>query len=232
MLIAAFSRTMSPGFAFFFSAISMMVRAAGSRWRMSNNMVRRPALRLYSWSRRMGMSLGGLPRSWPLRSRRRPYISSSSSQSDRSAISPSAMALVVRVTIAIPLPECVFFTAITGTVALAEATARWTGPHGWLSDDQGQFRERVGKSGDGRYVGPEIVEAPAEVLNEGVRGNDDPCGSVSLQSSHRTESCLESPVICLEQVVSMDLRVVEGGRHQLIEHAGVDPVPVRGDLHG
>ena len=51
---------------------------------------------------------------------------------------------------------------------------------GWVSDDQGQFRERIGKPRDGRYVGPEIVEAPAEVLNEGVRGNDDPGGSVSL----------------------------------------------------
>src|SRR6266540_619833 len=72
------------------------------------------------------------------------------------------------------------YDADDGTVALAEATARWTGPRGWVSDDQGQFRERIGKPRDGRYVGgPEIVEAPAEVLNEGVRGNDDPCGSVS-----------------------------------------------------
>jgi len=30
----------------------------------------------------------------------------------------------------------------------------------------------------------------------------------------------------------MDLRLVEGRRQQLLEHPGVDPVPVGGDLYG
>ncbi len=39
------------------------------------------------------------------------------------------------------------------------------------------------------------------------------------------------PVVGLEQVVGTGLRVVEGRRHQLVEHTQVDPVPVGRDLH-
>ena len=67
-----------------------------------------------------------------------------------------------------------------GTVALAEARARWTDKLGRVSDHEGQFSERVGKPGGRRHVGPEIVEAPAEVLDEGVRSDDDPGGAVAL----------------------------------------------------
>jgi hypothetical protein len=73
-----------------------------------------------------------------------------------------------------------------GTVALAEARARWTDTLGRVSDHEGQFSERVGKPGGRRHVGPEVVEAPAEVLDEGVPGDDDPSGSISLQSSGTT----------------------------------------------
>src|SRR6266545_1185146 len=52
-----------------------------------------------------------------------------------------------------------------GTVALAEARARWTATLGRVSDHEGQFGERLGKPGGRRHVGPEIVEAPAEVLD-------------------------------------------------------------------
>ena len=51
-----------------------------------------------------------------------------------------------------------------GTVALAEARARWTHPIGRVSDDEGQFIEGFGKSSGRRYVDFEIVEASAEVL--------------------------------------------------------------------
>src|SRR6266511_419702 len=67
-----------------------------------------------------------------------------------------------------------------GTVALAEARTRWTDKLGRVSDHEGQFGERVGKPGGRRHVGPEIVEAPAEVLDEGVRSDDDPGGAVAL----------------------------------------------------
>ncbi len=48
------------------------------------------------------------------------------------------------------------------------------------SDHEGQFGERVGKPGGRRHVGPEVVEAPAEVLDERVRRDDDPGGPVAL----------------------------------------------------
>jgi hypothetical protein len=63
---------------------------------------------------------------------------------------------------------------------LAEARARWTDNLGRVSDHEGQFGERVGKPGGRRHVGPEIVEAPPEVLDEGVRRDDDPGGAVAL----------------------------------------------------
>ncbi len=39
-----------------------------------------------------------------------------------------------------------------------------------VSDREGEFSERVGKADSRGYVGPEIVEAPAEVLDEGMAG--------------------------------------------------------------
>src|SRR6266545_2335130 len=95
---------------------------------------------------------------------------------------------------------------VAGTVALAEAWTRWTD------------------------IGSEIVEAPAEVLNEGVCGDDDPGGAVSLQPSHRSKSGLQASVVGLDAVVRMDLGVVEDRREHLIQHTGVDPVSVGGDL--
>ena len=63
-----------------------------------------------------------------------------------------------------PHPE----EAKDGTVALREARARWTDPLGQVSHDQGQFSECVGEATLRRYVGPEIVEAPPEVLDKSV----------------------------------------------------------------
>ena len=79
---------------------------------------------------------------------------------------------------------------------------------------------------------PSFVVASSEVLDEGVSGDDDACGAISLQSPHRPKSGLEASVVGLEQIVRMDLHAVEGCREQLIKEAGVDPVPVGGDLGG
>jgi len=46
------------------------------------------------------------------------------------------------------------------------------------SDDEGQFGECIGETEGRTHICPEIVEAPAEVLDEGVRGDDDPGGTV------------------------------------------------------
>jgi hypothetical protein len=81
-----------------------------------------------------------------------------------------------------------------------------------VSDDEGQFGERVGKSSARRNVDSEIVEASAEVLDEGMAGDDDPGGTVSLQSWRGSKPGLEASVVGLQRVVRMDLRVVEAAR--------------------
>jgi hypothetical protein len=65
-----------------------------------------------------------------------------------------------------------------------------------------------------------------------MAGNDHPGGAVSLQSSHRSQARLQTSMIGLEPVVRMDSGVMEGGREQLVEDAGIGPVPVGGDLGG
>src|SRR6266540_5626807 len=119
-----------------------------------------------------------------------------------------------------------------GTVALAEAWASGPTPLGRCQITRASSSERVGQTEGRTDIGPEIVEAPAEVLNEGVRGDDDPGGAVTLQPAHGSESSLQASVVGLKRVVGMDLRVMESRRHQLIEHTGVDPGPIGGDVTG
>src|SRR2546427_7475108 len=121
--------------------------------------------------------------------------------------------------------------AATGTVALVEEGTRWADSPGWMSDHHGQFGECVGESSGRRHVGAEIEEAAAEVLDEGMPGDDHFGRTVSLQPSHGSESGLEASVVGLQRVVRMDLRAMECGRQQLVEDAGVDAVPVGRDLH-
>src|SRR6266542_4199431 len=78
-----------------------------------------------------------------------------------------------------------------------------------LSDHDGQFGERVGETSRRSDIGPEVVEAPAKVLDEGVPADDHPRSSITLQPSHRSEARLETPVVSLERNVRVDLRVVE-----------------------
>ncbi len=115
---------------------------------------------------------------------------------------------------------------------MAEARVWCTHPFGQLSDHEGQFGEDGGEEGGRPDIGTEVVVAPAEVLDEGMPGNDDPGGAISLQPAHGPEPCLEAPVVVLERIVGMDLRAIEGLRQQLIEDARVDPVPVGRDLDG
>jgi hypothetical protein len=55
--------------------------------------------------------------------------------------------------------------------------------------------------------------------------------AVALQASHRSKSGLQASVVRLDAVVGIGLGVMEGRRQQLIEDAGIDPVPIGGDLH-
>ena len=71
-----------------------------------------------------------------------------------------------------------------------------------------------------RYVGAEIVEAPPEVLDEGMAGDDDLGGVISLQPAHGAQSCFEAAVVGLEGVVRVGLGAMEGRWDQLIDEAG------------
>src|SRR6266511_1406563 len=99
-----------------------------------------------------------------------------------------------------------------------------------MSDHHGQLGEGVGDAGSWPHVDGEIVEAPPEVLDEGMPGDDDPGGSVTLQPSHRSKSGLEPSVVGLKPVVRMDLGDMEGGGEHLVEDPGIEAVPVGGDL--
>src|SRR6266545_3622642 len=119
-----------------------------------------------------------------------------------------------------------------GAVALAEVSLWRSHSVGLVSDDEGQLGERVSEAGMERRLRPEVVEASAEVLDEGMPGDDDPGGAISLQPPHGPESSLEASVVGLDGIVGVDLRVVEGRREHLVDDPGVGPVPVGGDLGG
>ena len=102
---------------------------------------------------------------------------------------------------------------------MAGARAGETFPSRQVSNHEGQFGERVGETSRRLDIGPEVVETPAEVLDEGVPADDHPRGSVTLQPSHRSEARLETPVVGLERIVRVGLRVVEGRREQLVKDA-------------
>jgi hypothetical protein len=101
-----------------------------------------------------------------------------------------------------------------------------------MSDHQGQLGERVSEAGREGCLGPEVVEASAKVLDEGMPGDDDPGGAISLQAPHGPESSLQPSVVGLDGIVGVGLRFMEGRREHLIEDPGVEAVPVGGDLHG
>ncbi len=71
------------------------------------------------------------------------------------------------------------------------------------------------------HVGPEVVEAPAEVLDQGMGSDDHPGGSISLQSSLGSKSGFEASVVGLYGVVGMDPCVMQVPRQQLVEDARI-----------
>ncbi len=80
----------------------------------------------------------------------------------------------------------------------SRALLRWlkpgcggTHPTRALSDHKAQFVEGVTEAGSECYVGPEIVETPAKVLDEGMSGDDDPGGAITLQPAHRCVAMAE-----------------------------------------
>jgi hypothetical protein len=117
----------------------------------------------------------------------------------------------------------------SGSVALAKAWARRTYPSLQVSDHVGQFGERVRETSRRSTSGPEVVEAPAEVLHEGMPADDHPRSLVTFQPSHRSKARLETLLVGLQRIVRIGLRAVEGRREQLTQDARVDPVPVGGD---
>src|SRR5438128_1798033 len=89
-----------------------------------------------------------------------------------------------------------------GTVALIEAGARRSRSSGpVIRHSDSELSERVGEAGSRPYVGPEVVEASAQVLEEGMPCDDHARGAVSLQPAHRSESGLQTTVVGLEPVV-------------------------------
>jgi hypothetical protein len=92
--------------------------------------------------------------------------------------------------------------------------------------------ERIGKAMPSRCVRPEIVEAAAEVLDEGVSGDDYPGGTVSLEATHRSQASFQASVVGLERVVGVQICAVDCAREHLIDEARVEAVPVGGDPRG
>jgi len=60
---------------------------------------------------------------------------------------------------------------------------------GWVSDHLRQFGERIGNARSKRHVGPKVVKAPADVLDEGVACDDNPwqCDPASVRASGGVE---------------------------------------------
>jgi hypothetical protein len=72
--------------------------------------------------------------------------------------------------------------------------------------------------------------ASPQVLDEGVTCRDHPGVAVSLEALHRSESGLESPVVRLDPVVGVLLRLMERSGQQLIKDRRVDGSSLSGDL--
>jgi len=69
-----------------------------------------------------------------------------------------------------------------------------------------------------------------QVLDVGVPSDHDARGSVSFEASHRSKSCLESPMISFDSIVGELGGVVRCSRQEVRDHADQGVDPVRGDL--
>jgi predicted transposase YbfD/YdcC len=90
------------------------------------------------------------------------------------------------------------------------------------SDRQGQLGECLCYAPAGKDLDADLVVPAAEVLHEGVPGDDYLGGPIGSKSPHRSEPVLELAVIGLDRIVRMALDVMPRLRHQFLEHSRVD----------
>jgi transposase len=100
------------------------------------------------------------------------------------------------------------------------------GPTVFGSNRQGEVVERDGQPLAGRHLDRQLIVASPDVLHERMTGNDDPGATVLLESSHRSQSCLQAAVIGLDPVVGVPLGAVPGRRQQVLQHDRVGRLPL------
>jgi hypothetical protein len=98
------------------------------------------------------------------------------------------------------------------------------------SDHLREFVECRGKGQSGTCIDPEFVVSSPQVLDEGMPSDHDAGGAVPFEASHRSKSCLESPMVSFDPVVGVLGGVVECSRQELGDHADQGVGPVSGDL--
>src|SRR5206468_10401106 len=76
------------------------------------------------------------------------------------------------------------------------------------------------------------VVPAAEVLNEGVPGDDNCRRPVRIEAAHRAEARLQPAVVGLDAVVGVRVDVVEGPREEVVHHPDVARRLVGDDLDG
>lgn len=103
---------------------------------------------------------------------------------------------------------------------------------GGRSDGLVECGERRGDPLGRGGIDSEFVVSAAKVLDEGVPGDHDLRGPISLQSAHRSEPALELTVVGFDRVVRVLLDVVPRRAQQLIEYGWVDRSGVGNHLAG
>ena len=100
------------------------------------------------------------------------------------------------------------------------------------SDRQSQLGERRGNAQLRWDVHAEFVMSAAQILNEGVPGDDHLGCSIGEQPAHRSEPVFELAVVGLDEVVGVLLDVVPGRGEEFVEYGGVDRGRVGDHLAG
>ncbi len=95
----------------------------------------------------------------------------------------------------------------------------------------GEFVER-GRDAEVTVAGFDVqfVVTAAQVGDEGVTADDHPCGPVGLESPHRPQPGLESPVVALHPIVRILPGVMERGRKQLLDDVAQRAGQIRDNL--
>src|SRR5829696_1023966 len=121
---------------------------------------------------------------------------------------------------------------IGGTVALGRPTAGWNGDPAPESDRQGQLRKGSGHSSGRWLLDGQLVVSTANVLDEGVPGQDHPGAAILLEAAHWSQPRLQPAMVAFDPVVAIPIGAVPGGRHQLLQHRRVHRRLIGGDLDG